>query len=325
MQRDGPSALNWKTRKAVWFLSGLILIAITASAWVLMHQKASHHFVANFVSRTNTNPEQELDQILQKKNADVDLALINWLMVAPIPEFHDLAREDYFGQLDEITGEVKKKMAKMEADGWPSANSDDSQTRCRRFCSAIIALHFDYADQFREENLTPLQMKDLYANPDNLFLAGLLRTKHGTCVSLPMLYLVLGQRLKMPVHLVEIGKHYFIRWEDSQFRMNIETTNTKKIAWASDDSVYLDSEKMTSDQLRGSDLRNLTSREVVGELFFTRTSYWHDHGSDFEGRSRADLTRAHELSPDDPSVENTYVGVFRGFRIVPQKSSHSSP
>jgi len=259
--------------------------------------------------------------MLQGKDENIDLALANWLMVAEIPEFQNLTRKDYFTQLDDMTEQVKQKMAKMQADGWPNADSDNPETRCRRFCSAIIGLHFDYAEQFREENLTPMQMKALYSNPDNLFLAGLLRTKQGTCVSMPLIYLVIGQHLGMPVHLVEIGKHYFVRWDEPRFRIDIETTIVQKIAWTADESVYLDSEGMTRDQLRGSDLRNLTNREVVGELLFARTSYWHIKGGDFESRSRNDLVRAHNLTPDDPGIEALYQGVFNFHGIQPAKST----
>ena len=263
--------------------------------------------------------------MLQAKDEDIDLALANWLIVAKILEFQNLTRENYFTQLDDMTKQVQQEMVKMQADGWPNADSDNPETRCRRFCSAIIGLHFDYAEQFREENLTPMQMEALYSNPDNLFLAGLLRTKQGTCVSMPLIYLVIGQRLGMPVHLVEIGKHYFVRWYEPGFRMDIETTIVQKIAWTPDESVYLDSEGMTRDQLQGSDLRNLTHREVIGELFFARTSYWHGKGADFESRSRNDLVQAHNLASDDPGIKALYQSVFSFHGIQPAKSTAIKP
>jgi hypothetical protein len=277
-------AANRKRGKTIWVFIGLISVALVASAVVFIHQKSSHPFNSKIAALPGVNPEQELDKLLQGKDENIDLALANWLMVAEIPEFQNLTREDYFVQLDDMTKQVQQKMAKMQADGWPDADSDNPQTRCRRFCSAIIGLHFDYAEQFREENLTPMQMNALYSHPDNLFLAGLLRTKQGTCVSMPLIYLVIGQRLNMPVHLVEIGKHYFIRWDDPRFRIDIETTIVKKIAWTADESVYLDSEGMARDQLRGSDLRNLTSRN--------------------------DLIHAHHLAPDDPGIDAVYQTVF---------------
>lgn len=303
----------WNKRSLIF--GGILLVAVVVSifAFVLASKnglKEKWSKTISSKSQSYTNVEQELDEMAQAKDEDIDLALVNWLVVAEIPEFQNLTREDYFAQLDDLIGQVKQKMAKLNASGWPTPNSDDPQTRCQRFCSAMIRLNFGYAKEFREENPTPMQMKALYSNPDNIFLAGLLRTKQGTCVSMPLIYLVIGQRLHMPVHLVEIGKHYLIRWDEPRFRMDIETTITTETAWTSDESVYLDSEGMTRDQLRGSDLRNLTNREVIGELLFARTSYWHTKGGGFESRSRNDLILAHNLAPDDPGIETLYHDVL---------------
>jgi hypothetical protein len=318
-------------KKPFLIFGALALVALVASiyAFVWASKNSSKEKWSKIESskfQFYTNAEEGLDKMVQAKDADIDLALANWLIVADIPEFQNLTREDYFKQLDAMTEQVKQKMAKWQAAGWPTANSDDPQTRCQRFCSAMIRLNFGYAKEFQDAtNLTPMVMKALYSNPDNIFLAGLLRTKQGTCVSMPLIYLVIGQRFNMPVHLVEIGKHYFIRWDEPRFHMDIETTITTETAWTTDESVYLDSEGMTRDQLRGSDLRNLTNHEVVGELLFARTSYWHIKGGDFESRSRNDLVRAHNLAPDDPGINGLYQSVFSFHGIQPVKSTAIKP
>ena len=161
----------------------------------------------------------------------------------------------------------------------------------------------------------------MYADADNIFLAGLLRTWRGSCVSMPLIYLVIGQRLDMPVHLVNLGKHYFIRWEEPGYRMNIETTIVKKIARTPDDSVYMEAEGKTRDQLRGSDLRNLTNREVIGQLFFARSGHWMMMDGKFENQRCFDLSRAHRLSPDDPGIKSSHLAVFNYYGIRPEVRS----
>src|SRR6266850_5026427 len=193
-------------------------------------------------------------------------------------------REAYFAQLDAMTEQVRQDMARMQRSGWHGVNPNDPDTRCCRFCSAIIRLRFAYAEEFRQENLTRAQMKGLYSDANYIFLAGLLHTRRGTCVSMPLVYLVIGQRLGLPVHLVTLGKHYFIRWEEPGYRMNIETTAVEKITMTPDDSVYLDIEGMTRDRLTGSQMRNLTKREVMGNLFFTRSAYWATKGRSCKNR-----------------------------------------
>jgi len=258
----------------------------------------------------STDAERELEKALQGVDRDIDLALANWLIVADIPEFSDMTREAYFAQLNAMTEQVRRDMNKMQAAGYAGTDPNNPQTLCQRFCSAIIGLHFSYVEEFRAENLTAAQMAKLYADPGDIFLAGLLRTRQGSCVSMPLIYLVIGQRLGMPVHLVAIGKHYFIRWQEPGYRMNIETTSVEKIAMTDNDSVYLEAEGISSNQISGSDLRNLSNREVVGELFYIRSSYWHDKGEEFEAWSRDALVHAHELAPDDPAIKNLFQKVF---------------
>ena len=258
----------------------------------------------------DTETNDQWAQMLQSKDENIDLAKANWLIASDIPEFHDMTRESYFAQLFAMTEHVREEMDQMQADGYGGTDPNDPKTRCRRFCSAIIGLKFSYAEQFRDENLSAAQSKALYTDPDNVFLAGLMSTRQGSCVSMPLIYLVIGRRLGMPVHLVAIGKHFFIRWEEPGFRMDIETTSVSKIAWTPDDSVYMDIEGMTKDQLRGSDLRNLSNREVIGELFFTRMSHWHAKGEKYGAQSLHDLAKAYELAPDDPVIGKTYQTVF---------------
>ena len=264
-----------------------------------------------------TEAERELEKMLQGKDENIDLALANWLIAADISEFADFTAEGYFKQLDGMTERVRQAMARMQNNGSLHVNANDPNVRLGRFCNAIIRLGFAYREEFREENLTSAQTKALYDDPDNVFLSGLLRTRRGSCVSMPLIYLVIGQRLGMPVHLVTAGKHYFIRWAEPGYRMNIEPTIVEKASVTPDDSVYLEIEGMTRDQLSGNQMRNLTSKEVVGELFYTRSAYWATKGPSAKTHQCMDLFRARQLSPDDPHIKATYDTVFNFYSITP--------
>jgi hypothetical protein len=67
---------------------------------------------------------------------------------------------------------------------------------------------------------------------------------------------------------------------------------------------------MTPTQVTGCQLRNLTNREVVGELLHTRSAYWANKGHQYRQQQRQDLSRARELAPDDPGIKATYDAVF---------------
>jgi len=76
---------------------------------------------------------------------------------------------------------------------------------------------------------------------NNTFLAGLLRTMRGSCVSMPHVYAVIGQRLGLPVHLGHVGTYCFVRWQETGYRMNmnIETTAVDYVWVTDEDSAYI--------------------------------------------------------------------------------------
>ncbi len=269
-----------------------------------------------------TEAERELEKMLRGKDEDIDLALVNWLIAADIPQFSDLTREAYFTQLDAMIAQARQEMARMqEVAIGRGENLNAPKTRCAIFCNAIIKLRFAYTEEFRQENITPALMKALYTDAHNIFLAGLLRTRRGSCVSMPLIYLVIGQRLGVPVHLVAIGKHYFIRWEEPGYHMNVETTIVDKVSVTPDESVYLEVEGMTRDQLTGSDLRNLTHREVVGNIFFARSAYWATKGPERSTQQCLDLSHARYLAPDDPGIKASHQAIFNHYGIRPEHTS----
>jgi regulator of sirC expression with transglutaminase-like and TPR domain len=262
--------------------------------------------------------EREWKVLLAAKDSEIDLALANWLVASEIPEFRNLSRADYFKQVDSLTQQVRQHMARMEKVAVARGESlTNAHTRCAIFCNAILKLGFTYAEEFRQEKVTAELLQKLYADPDNISLAGLLRTKRGSCVSMPLVYLVIGQRLRMPVHLVAVGKHYFIRWEEPGYRMNIEPTIVTKVAATPEDSVYLETEGLTREQLKGSDLRNLTNREVLGNLLFVRSAYWATREPEHAAQQRRDLELARQLAPDDAGIAMSYSTVFGQAGISP--------
>jgi len=269
-----------------------------------------------------TNAERELEKMLRGKDEDIDLALANWLIAADVPQFSDMTREAYFAALDAMTKHVRAEMKRMQkvAEG-RGQNPDDPDVRCGIFCNAIIKLRFGYRGEFRGHDVSPARLTALYSDASNVHLAGLLRTCQGSCVSMPLIYLVIGRRFGFPVYLVAIGKHYFIRWEEPGYRMNIETTQVDKVWVTDDDSAYVEEEGMTLEQVSGSELRNLTNREVIGTLFFARQGHLMTKNGVYEIQACMDLSRALHLAPDDPAIKATHKAVFTHYGIKPEHRS----
>ena len=60
--------------------------------------------------------------------------------------------------------------------------------------------------------------------PSELFMHGLLQTRRGYCMNLSLLYLILGERLNLPLYGVPLPNHFFVRYESPEYRVNIEAT-----------------------------------------------------------------------------------------------------
>src|SRR5262245_26447282 len=64
---------------------------------------------------------------------------------------------------------------------------------------------------------------------EHYYLNGILDTKLGTCFSMPLLYVAVGQRLGYPIYPVTAPDHNFVRYADPFFaRQNIEVTSGGK-------------------------------------------------------------------------------------------------
>lgn len=269
----------------------------------------------------STEAERELEKMLRGKDEGIDLGLANWLVAADVPQFATVTRDAYLKQLDAMTDHVRHEIARRrEVAKSKGKDPDEPGTRCAIFCGAMISLGFSYREEFAKHDLTPAQMRGLYADANNTFLAGLLRTMRGSCVSMPLIYGVIGQRLGYPVHLVHVGKHCFIRWQEPGYRVNVETTAVDHVWVTDDDSAYLEDERMMKDQVAGNELRNLSNREVVGGMLFIRSSHWVMKAEQEHTKSWMDLSRAFHLSPDDPAIARTYQSISGHYGLKPDQS-----
>ncbi|WP_083745335.1 transglutaminase family protein [Variovorax sp. KK3] len=102
-------------------------------------------------------------------------------------------------------------------------------------------------------------------NQRNYLLDGILDTKKGICVTMPLLYVAVGQRLGYPVHIVCVPDHLFVRYVHRDFpELNIETTSGGKYF---SDADYIRRNGVTSIGLRsGCYMRPLSYREQLGLL-----------------------------------------------------------
>jgi hypothetical protein len=136
----------------------------------------------------------------------------------------------------------------------------------------------------------------------NLFIHGLLSGHGGTCVSMPVLYIVVGRRLGYPLRLVRAKEHLFARWEEpGGERFNIESTS--RGFSVRDDEFYRKWPKPITDAEvdQGFYLRSLRPREELAEFLRNRGNCLRDNMAFLEA-ARA-YSYAAALTPDDMTVQ----------------------
>ncbi|MCG3206390.1 MAG: hypothetical protein KCHDKBKB_03126 [Elusimicrobia bacterium] len=131
------------------------------------------------------------------------------------------------------------------------------------------------------------------------FLNHLLDTKQGNCLSLPVLYMAIAQRLGYPIYPVSAPSHSFLRYvqPDSSY-CNIEATSNGD---SYGDDVYAESFSLTEKSLKtGGYLRTLSYREFLACLLQKNANVYAKKGQ--TEKAVFYLEKALSLDPLAPDV-----------------------
>jgi tetratricopeptide (TPR) repeat protein len=160
---------------------------------------------------------------------------------------------------------------------------------------------------------------------ESILLPGpVLRNRRGHCVSLTLLYLAAGEKLKIPLHARYVPGHVWVALDRAAGALNIETTAQGAIL---PDSYYQGLVFPAAERRRYP--RQLTKRQLLG-LFL------HDVGFclDQQGKTKPALAaylEAKELFPEDPLVHVNlgslyqFMGKYREARDVLEQALRLHP
>lgn len=122
-------------------------------------------------------------------------------------------------------------------------------------------------------------------------LAAALQRQEGNCLSTSTLYVLVGNRLGLPLHMVLVPRHAFVRWDDGKVRINIETTSKGKEI---PDSYYLDAVE-NAEQISMRWGKNLDENGFLAELTESVVRYQASAGKLSE--AQALLAEVERLAP----------------------------
>ena len=216
-----------------------------------------------------------LEEVLALPDDEIDLATAVMILYGEWdPSF------DATGSLEEIERMVVDLRARI--------SPEDSPER-------IISLLSQYI--FKEEAYScldpadPLYMKTMEGSA----LPRVMAKKKGDCLGLSLLHLVLAERLGLPLHGVAVARHFFVRYDDGEKRINIETTDKGR---ESEDSYYEEKYMLHPTYTNHNFyLRNLPKEEVIGVFLSNLGAAYHEKG--MYDKAIDKIRGALEINPND--------------------------
>jgi len=136
----------------------------------------------------------------------------------------------------------------------------------------------------------------------DLFVSGVISGRGGTCVSMPVVYVAIGRRLKYPLRLVTSKAHLFCRWDDAAGdlwphadRFNIEGSS-RGFTFPTDEQFHTSPTRLTAAEIAGGYyLNSLSPRQELAGFLASRSHCLEDNGRIAEAMDA--IQAAVELAP----------------------------
>lgn len=144
-------------------------------------------------------------------------------------------------------------------------------------------------------------------NDEELFLHGMLKTKRGYCMNLSLLYLILGQKLSLPLFGVPLPSHFFVRYEKGNNRINIEATE----GGASFPDSFYRQRYLPQPEKGGSYfLNNLSPKKTLGAYFSNVGMVYYQNRR--IGRAIFYLRLSAQINPESINSQNNLANIYSG-------------
>lgn len=179
------------------------------------------------------------------KKPEKEIKIITAALILSKEIYPSIKFNDYIRTIDDIS---------KKADSYANGSSNP-----RIRISAINkALFYDFGFSYDKNDYMGLLQQ-------NHFLSSVLKRKKGVCTSMPLVYLVIAEKLNYPVYAVNAPDHTFLRYHvnDHEY-INIEVTSG---GLEIPDLFYIDDFMIPKNTYKnGVYLKTLTKMEYIGDL-----------------------------------------------------------
>lgn len=206
---------------------------------------------------------QTIEQILELPEEEIDLGIACLVLAKDAFPQLDIARFDYI--LDYMVDRIDRLMQEAV----------DPESRI-----GMMNTYLYRAGWWNDSLTFTYDLDDLKGEQkENQFLNGYLSTRTGSCVTMPMLHLVLADRLGWPMKASRSVKHFFLRYVADGFKKNnIDATVGGGYR---PDELYKEEAGIPDIAIaNGVYLRSLSKKEYIASLLLNQARHFHEREAD---------------------------------------------
>lgn len=230
---------------------------------------------AHLINGKEIKPDKYIESIRTLKEGDVKLAKVAFELSKEVDSSVNVKNDLNF--IKKLSVAVKKA----------SYNSPDPVVRIEALKEVIsrdMGLAYDFSDPKAE-------------SPANNLLSYTLKTKKGSCLTMPLLYLAVAQELKWPIYPVVVQNHMFLRYVTGGKDINIEATSGSSLP----DSWYVEHFKVSKDVIKNGNYMKTSSYTEMAALLLQYNAFYYfkkrNHTKAFEY-----IDAAIEMYPANPNL-----------------------
>jgi len=258
--------------------------------WIAIHLTFSLFWVPAHAQSTNlsfkTSIEKELNVLKEQPNSKIDI--LEALLLVSRHWDPSIKAQPLRDEIIHLVSDVRKILQ--------GSNQAKDLVRSLR-----LAIHDKAGYRYTDK----VDARGIPVNNEELFLHGMLKTKRGYCMNLSLLYLILGQKLDIPLFGVPLPNHFFVRYQKDGHQINIETTEGGSLF---PDSFYRQRYLSPSEKSNSYFLKNLNAKKTLGAYFSNiGMVYYQNHKMD---QAVFYLRMSTKINPRSIDAQNNLANIF---------------
>lgn len=258
-----------------------------------------------------TYSNQTIEEILKLPEEEINIGIASLVLAK---EFYPKMNVKYFLEVFDF-------MAEKYRENFGSYSNPDEKVRAlNTFLYKKGYWNDDISFSYDDKDLEVTKL-------DNKFINGYLSSKKGSCITMPLLYVILGERLGFPIYPVRSAKHFFVRYiperqnknfkaNTKNFKQNIETTNGGGFI---SDKQYKEDVLLTDKSIKnGVYLRTLSKKEYIASLLLINANEYIKKGKINKAKKYFELSIKYD-STFSSAYWNYGITAFREARELEEK------